>query len=239
MGRYLVKWFITTLGIMIVPQLVHGVHVQGWWAALLAAVVLGILNVILWPVLVILTLPLTLLTFGSFLLVINGVLFAIAGKLVPRRLRWIRSGRLLPQESSSALYRGRQTACFPWTGLPAAAWWRGDTKSIIPETETIDLHRNSAGNGSRPDRDACELYRISEVITDSPAAGMPACPAVCLHSEYTSENHCGFVPAPSRGGNPGNYNTPRLLVYGNQVIVLSQHVIEPWGGVRMRGRIVY
>ena len=83
MGRYLVRWLITTLGIMIVPQLVHGVHVRGFWAALLAAVVLGVLNVVLWPILVLLTLPLTLLTFGFFLLVINGILFAIAGVLVP------------------------------------------------------------------------------------------------------------------------------------------------------------
>ncbi len=83
MRLYLIKGCITTLGIMIVPHLVSGVRVDGLGAALLAAAVLGVLNVVLWPLLVILTLPLTLVTFGLFLLVINGLLFALAGAMVP------------------------------------------------------------------------------------------------------------------------------------------------------------
>ncbi len=144
MGRYLVKWFITTLGIMIVPQLVHGVHVQGWWAALLAAVVLGILNVILWPVLVILTLPLTLLTFGSFLLVINGVLFAIAGKLVPG---------ITVDSFWSAFAAGIIVSIVSWAANRLLSLDGPSRGSVVarryevdyPRDETIDLHRDKRG----------------------------------------------------------------------------------------------
>ncbi|MCJ7641713.1 MAG: phage holin family protein, partial [Desulfobacterales bacterium] len=59
------------------------IRVEGFWAALVAAFVLGIINAILRPVLVFLTLPVTILTLGLFLLVINGLLLWLVAALVP------------------------------------------------------------------------------------------------------------------------------------------------------------
>ena len=59
------------------------IRVEGFWAALVAAFVLGIINAILRPVLVFFTLPVTILTLGLFLLVINGLLLLLVAALVP------------------------------------------------------------------------------------------------------------------------------------------------------------
>lgn len=62
---------------MLVSYLVPGIHVQGFGSALLAAAFLGILNALVRPILIILTLPLTILTMGLFILVINGFMLML------------------------------------------------------------------------------------------------------------------------------------------------------------------
>ena len=72
------RWLITSLGVMLAAQIVPGISIHSFWAALLVALVLGILNALVgWP-LKILTLPLSLFTFGFFLLVINAWVFWMA-----------------------------------------------------------------------------------------------------------------------------------------------------------------
>ncbi len=82
MFRLVLRWLITSLTILMLPSLVAGVTVRDFGAALAAAAVLGILNVIVKPLLIILTLPLTVLTLGLFLLFVNAIVFSFAGALV-------------------------------------------------------------------------------------------------------------------------------------------------------------
>ncbi|MBF4989854.1 phage holin family protein [Methylophilus sp. QUAN] len=82
MFKLLVVWVLNALALMAVAYLVPGIHVANFTAALLAAVVIGFANVLVKPILVILTLPITLLTLGLFLLVINGLLFWFVGHLL-------------------------------------------------------------------------------------------------------------------------------------------------------------
>ena len=77
-----VRWFILALTIMTIPYLISGVSVDGLGPALAAAVVISILNVVVKPLLVILTLPLTVLSLGFFLLIINALVFQLAGHFV-------------------------------------------------------------------------------------------------------------------------------------------------------------
>jgi putative membrane protein len=80
---FMVRVVITALGLWIAANVVSGIAVAGWKTLLLAAVVLGIVNAIVRPVLLILTLPITFLTLGFFLLVVNGLSFALAASVVP------------------------------------------------------------------------------------------------------------------------------------------------------------
>ncbi len=69
------KLLITVLALLLVSQYVPGITVASFYIALIVAVVLGLVNLILKPILVILTLPITLLTLGLFTFVINALLF--------------------------------------------------------------------------------------------------------------------------------------------------------------------
>jgi len=80
----LARLVINIVAILIISYLFPRViRVEGFWAALVAAFVLGIINAILRPVLVFFTLPVTILTLGLFLLVINGLLLLLVAALVP------------------------------------------------------------------------------------------------------------------------------------------------------------
>jgi len=80
---FLLRLFINMIAILIIAHLVPSlIRVSGWWPALVAAFLLGIVNAILRPILVILTFPITLLTLGLFLLVINGLMLWLVAGLV-------------------------------------------------------------------------------------------------------------------------------------------------------------
>jgi len=68
--------------LLLVAKFVPGVHVDGFYAAVIAAVILGILNAVVKPVLVVLTLPITIVTLGLFVFVINGLLFMFAASFI-------------------------------------------------------------------------------------------------------------------------------------------------------------
>lgn len=82
MFKLLVVWVLNALALMAVAYLVPGIQVANFTSALLAAVVIGLANMLVKPILVILTLPITLLTLGLFLLIINGLLFWFVGHLL-------------------------------------------------------------------------------------------------------------------------------------------------------------
>ena len=73
------KLILNALAILLAAYLIPGITVESFYVALLAALILGILNIIVKPILVILTLPITILTLGLFMFVINGFLFWFLG----------------------------------------------------------------------------------------------------------------------------------------------------------------
>jgi putative membrane protein len=80
---FLVRVLLNAATIALAARLVSGIHLAGVVPALLAGLVLGLINALVRPVLVILTFPLTLLTLGLFLLVLNAVCLALTAWLVP------------------------------------------------------------------------------------------------------------------------------------------------------------
>jgi len=77
--KLLLIWILNALALLAVAYLVPGIHVAGFTAALVAALVIGLVNMLIKPILVLLTLPITVLTLGLFILVINGLLFYAVG----------------------------------------------------------------------------------------------------------------------------------------------------------------
>ncbi len=77
----LLVWILNAIALLIVAYVLPGIQVASFGAALIAAVVLGLLNTLVKPVLVLLTLPITVVTLGLFLLVLNALVFWLAGSI--------------------------------------------------------------------------------------------------------------------------------------------------------------
>ena len=80
--KLIVRWLLLAAALLLVANLYHGVTVESFGAAMVAALVLGLLNTLVRPLLVILTLPVTVLTLGLFLFVINALMFWAAAELL-------------------------------------------------------------------------------------------------------------------------------------------------------------
>ena len=80
--KLLLVWLINALSLIAVTYLMPSISVSSFTTALVAALVLGLLNTIIRPILVLLTLPVTIVTLGLFIFVINGLLFWFAGSFV-------------------------------------------------------------------------------------------------------------------------------------------------------------
>jgi putative membrane protein len=78
----LVQWLLYAIALLVVSKIVPGFHVDGLWPAMVAAVVIGLLNATAGFFLKIVTFPLSLLTLGLFLLVINGLMILVASSIV-------------------------------------------------------------------------------------------------------------------------------------------------------------
>jgi len=78
----LARWIINAAALLLVAYLYQGVTVESFFAAAMAALVLGLVNAVIRPLLVLLTLPVTLLTLGLFLFVINALLFWFVAEIV-------------------------------------------------------------------------------------------------------------------------------------------------------------
>ncbi len=81
--KIIINWALSAVAILVAAYLLPGVSVSGFLAALILAVVLGAINMILRPILVVLTLPITVVTLGLFVLVINALLVMLASYIVP------------------------------------------------------------------------------------------------------------------------------------------------------------
>ena len=82
MNGLLIRWVVNALALIAISRIIRGIEVDGVAAALAAAAVLGIMNAIVRPVLIFLTLPITILTLGLFILVINGLMLYLASTIV-------------------------------------------------------------------------------------------------------------------------------------------------------------
>ena len=78
---FLVRLVINAVAFLIVSSLYSGIQVNDFWAAVIAALILGLINAFLRPVLLVLTLPINFLTFGLFTFVINGLLLLLTDNL--------------------------------------------------------------------------------------------------------------------------------------------------------------
>jgi len=110
--RLILAWIINAVALFVLPYVFPWVTIKDPMAAVIAALVLGLINTLIRPILVLLTLPVTLLTLGLFILVINGFLFwavahwvtgftvtsftaAIGGAIVYSIISWVLSSILL------------------------------------------------------------------------------------------------------------------------------------------------
>ncbi|HAZ28583.1 MAG TPA: hypothetical protein DCY48_02280 [Candidatus Magasanikbacteria bacterium] len=80
--RLLIRWVLNAATLLALAFYLPGIEVSGWYAALITALVLGLVNAIIRPIILLLTLPITVLTLGLFTLVINAVLFWFVGTVV-------------------------------------------------------------------------------------------------------------------------------------------------------------
>jgi len=105
--KLLLIWFLNALALLTVATVLPGITVDGYTAALVAALILGLINTLLRPLLILLTLPVTIVTYGFFILVINGLLFWFAGSVLKgfevRSLWYGIAGALLYSIISSVL----------------------------------------------------------------------------------------------------------------------------------------
>lgn len=84
MPGFLIRWLIVALGLWVAEQILPGIEIADVPTLLLAAALLGFVNAVVRPVIVILTLPLTLVTLGIFLLVINAAMLELVAWLLPK-----------------------------------------------------------------------------------------------------------------------------------------------------------
>ncbi len=80
--KLIIRVLVTSILVLLISHFMKGVHVAGFGTALIVAVVLGLLNIFIKPILVILTLPVTILTLGLFLLIINAILILVCTEIV-------------------------------------------------------------------------------------------------------------------------------------------------------------
>jgi putative membrane protein len=83
MGSFLAHWLVTAISLVVADWALTGVRVGSGLALAVAALVLGLVNALVRPLLLLLTLPLTVFTLGLFYLVVNGLAFGLAAALVP------------------------------------------------------------------------------------------------------------------------------------------------------------
>ena len=77
----IIVWILNAVALLAVAFVLPGIVVASFWSAMLAAVVLGFLNTLVKPLLILLTLPITVVTLGLFLLILNALMFWLAGSM--------------------------------------------------------------------------------------------------------------------------------------------------------------
>jgi putative membrane protein len=80
--KLLIRWLLCAGALMLVGEIFRGIRVRGFGTALIATLVIALINMLLGPILQFLAIPITIVTLGLFMLVVNGFLFWLASRLV-------------------------------------------------------------------------------------------------------------------------------------------------------------
>ena len=80
--KFIARFLLTVLGLMVIAEFISGITIDTFYIATIAAIILGLLNAFVRPILLILTLPITIITLGLFSLVINAFLFWFAASFI-------------------------------------------------------------------------------------------------------------------------------------------------------------
>ena len=80
--KLLLTWALNAVALLLVPYIVPGIQIESFGSALIAVVILGLVNAVIRPLFILLTLPVTLLTLGLFLFVINAMMFWWVGDIL-------------------------------------------------------------------------------------------------------------------------------------------------------------
>jgi len=108
---FLLRIVITAVVAFALSSVLPGIHIDTFWTAIVLALVLAVLNFLLKPILILLTLPITILTFGFFLFIINALIVWFAGQLVQgfhvKNFMWALLFSLLLSLLTSLLYKER------------------------------------------------------------------------------------------------------------------------------------
>ena len=81
--RLLANWVLNALALFLVSKIIPGIEVSGFGSALVAVLVIGLVNALIKPILLLLTLPIYILTLGLFTFVLNGLMLLLAGSIAP------------------------------------------------------------------------------------------------------------------------------------------------------------
>lgn len=82
-SSFILHWLVSGLAVLLTAKLVPGFRINGFISACIAALVIGLANALLWPILIVLTLPINILTLGLFTFVVNGMVLKICAALLP------------------------------------------------------------------------------------------------------------------------------------------------------------
>ncbi|BAP16948.1 phage holin family protein [cyanobacterium endosymbiont of Epithemia turgida] len=81
--QFLFTWLITAISLLITAYVIPGIFIKSFFAATFAAIVMGVINAIVRPILILFTFPLTFLSLGLFLFVVNAIAFSLVSYLTP------------------------------------------------------------------------------------------------------------------------------------------------------------
>lgn len=83
MSQFLLTWILTAISLVITAYLIPGIMIKGLVVAAIAALIMGLINAVVRPILILFTLPLTVLTLGLFLFVVNAISFSLVSYFTP------------------------------------------------------------------------------------------------------------------------------------------------------------
>lgn len=81
--KLLANWILNALALFLVSRIMPGIHLEGFGSALVAVMVIGLVNALIRPVLLLLTLPINILTLGLFTLILNALMLTLASSITP------------------------------------------------------------------------------------------------------------------------------------------------------------